>query len=105
MRWLYHLIDSQTVLDGERYAPESLAREGFVHCSYRDAVRESARLHFPPGARLDVLRLDPRRIGAPIEEARMPRGPMPHVLGAIPRAAIAERLPLDAIDLAPDAIE
>lgn len=104
MRWLYHLVPADLALD-DPYAPASLAVEGFVHASYQGAVRESARLHFPSGAALHVLQIDPRRLAARIEEAETPRGPMPHVFGPIPRDAVAARLPLDAVDEAPDVVE
>jgi uncharacterized protein (DUF952 family) len=103
MRWLYHVV---TVAEdrGDPYAPPSLAREGFIHCSYLGAAAESARLYFPAGAQLRVLQIDPRRLGVPVEEAATPRGPMPHVHGAIPRAAVAAVLSLDELAAAPDEI-
>jgi cyclohexyl-isocyanide hydratase len=103
MRWLYHLLDARHPA-GDPYAPGSLAREGFVHCSWRDAVAESARLHFAPGAPLDVLQIDPRRLDAPVTVAATPRGPMPHVHGEIPGDAIRARLSLDALGGAPDEV-
>ncbi len=94
MRWLYHVT---TVADLERGAPpESLAREGFVHASYRDAVHESARLYFPKDAKLVVQRIDPRRLGVPLVEASTPRGPMPHLHGAVPPDAVREVLTVEA---------
>jgi glutathione S-transferase len=104
MRWLYHIVPVGDAV-GVRYAPRSLATEGFVHASYRDAVTESARMHFPAGAALRVLQIDPRRLDAPVEEAATPRGPMPHILGAVPAEAIAAVLPLEAIAAAPDLVE
>jgi uncharacterized protein (DUF952 family) len=101
VRWLYHLIHRGTDV-GDPYAPASLASEGFVHCSFRDEVRESARLYFPKGAPLEVLRIDPRRVGARVDLAATPRGPMPHIHGPVPREAIVETLALEAIDTAPD---
>jgi putative intracellular protease/amidase/uncharacterized protein (DUF952 family) len=91
MRWLYHLRQRGQG-DGERYAPPGLSTEGFVHASYRDAVAESARLHFPEGVALEVLRIDPRRLDAPVEVATTPRGEMPHIHGSIPVDAIREKL-------------
>jgi uncharacterized protein (DUF952 family) len=87
MRWLYHLRLEGPASTG-RYAPPSLASEGFAHASYRDDVLESARLHFPKGASLEVLRIDPRRLDVPVELAATPRGDMPHVHGSIPHSAI-----------------
>jgi uncharacterized protein (DUF952 family) len=95
MRWLYHLR-SVGEPASVRYAPPSLAREGFVHASYRDAVAESARLHFPVGAALEVLRIDPGRLDVEVVVAVTPRGEMPHIHGSIVADAIVEVLPLDA---------
>lgn len=104
MRWLYHLLPAAVPL-GDPYAPASLIAEGFVHCSYRAAVAESAHLHFSPGSPLCVLQIDPRLVAAPIEVAHTPRGPMPHVHGPIPARAIRARLMLAELHLAPDLIE
>jgi putative intracellular protease/amidase len=103
VRWLYHIAPLGTDL-GDRYAPASLVIEGFVHCSFRDEVRESALLYFPREIALQALRIDPRRLDARVELAPSPRGPMPHVLGPIPRDAVADILPLDHIDTAPDRV-
>ena len=90
MRWLFHVLHASDVSWGSdgRYRPASLADEGFIHASYQDAVLESARLYFPAGADLRVLAIDPRRLDVPVEVASTPRGPMPHILGAIPRDAV-----------------
>jgi cyclohexyl-isocyanide hydratase len=97
VRWLYHLRGVSPALPrtpGPRYAPASLASDGFVHASYRDAVLESARLHFAAGAPLEVLAIDPRRLDVPVVVADTPRGPMPHLYGAVPADAIARVVPL-----------
>jgi uncharacterized protein (DUF952 family) len=101
MRWLFHLVLARDLVWGEdgRYAPASLAREGFIHASYKDAVAESARLYFAGAAReeLRVLAIDPRRLDVPVEEADTPRGKMPHVRGSIPRDAVRAVLALDDV--------
>jgi cyclohexyl-isocyanide hydratase len=93
MRWLFH-VRAASHEDAPRYAPESLAREGFVHASFVDDVVESARLYFPGDARLEVLQVDPRRLDVRVEVAATPRGPMPHIHGSVPRDAIRERVAL-----------
>ncbi len=103
MRWIYHLTFADTPVPA-RYAPASLAAEGFVHGSYRDAVRESARLYFPADRALALWQIDPRRLDVPVVVAATPRGPMPHIHGAIPAEAVRAVLPLDAIDAAPDEV-
>ncbi len=69
MRWLYHIrLGSGSALP-ERYAPDSLAEEGFLHASFQGDVAESARLYFPRGCR--ALRAADR--SAPARRARRPR--------------------------------
>ncbi|MBX3203503.1 MAG: DUF952 domain-containing protein [Labilithrix sp.] len=99
MRWLFHALHARDLSWGsdDRYRPASLEREGFVHGSFRDVVRESARLYFPAGSDLRVLAIDPRRLDVPVVVADTPRGPMPHVHGAIPRDAVRV-LSLDEVD-------
>jgi uncharacterized protein (DUF952 family) len=97
-RWIYHaLLRDEWERVGESYAPESLVREGFVHASYRDVVEESARLYVATRGACVILRIDPRAC-ARVEDATTPRGLMPHVLDAIPRAAIVEVVDLEAWD-------
>lgn len=113
-RWLYHVVRRVEVpaLTAPRggappapYSPPSLASEGFVHCSYRAAVAETVKLYFAsiPVDDLVVLRIDPRLVAARVEEAATPRGPMPHVHGPIPAAAVVEILAVHAVAGAPDA--
>lgn len=105
MRWLFHVLHAEDVTWGSdgRYRPASLAREGFIHASYRDAVLESAKLYFPAGADLRVLAIDPRRLDVPVDVASTPRGPMPHVCGAIPADAV-RILTLDRVLEHPDRV-
>ncbi len=109
MRWLFHILthadhDAWAARGEPAYAPASLAREGFVHASYRDAVRESAELYFDARAPLVVLRIDPRLLDVAIDVAATPRGPMPHVRGPIRREAIAAVVRVADVALGPDHI-
>jgi len=110
VRWLFHIVTSAAwnvfhAEGGDHYAPPSMAHEGFVHASYRDKVVESARLYFPAGADLVVLRIDPRKLEIGVEEAATPRGPMPHIRGPIPRAAVCAVLSLADIPREPDHLD
>jgi putative intracellular protease/amidase/uncharacterized protein (DUF952 family) len=99
MRWLFHLCRDADLSWGKdgRYAPSSLAKDGFIHASFKDAVLESARLYFSPADKLRVLKIDPRRVDVPILVEETPRGPMPHVYGSIPCDAVKIG-DLDAVD-------
>lgn len=107
MRWLYHLAKSEELVwtEARRYAPRSLDDEGFVHASFKDSVLESARLHFRgvPSEELSLLAIDPRRLDVPVELAPTPRGPMPHVHGAIPEDA-TRIVPLASLEDQPDRV-
>ncbi len=102
MRWLHHICASPPPVGD--YLPDSLATEGFIHCSYKDAVKESAALYFKGVSQLYVYRIDPRRLSARVEVAPSPRGPMPHVHGPIERDAIREVISLDALAARPDEV-
>jgi uncharacterized protein (DUF952 family) len=107
VRWLYHVVSrAEYSPEAGDYAPASLAREGFVHTSFREQVQETLRLHFRGAdpAALVVLAIDPRRLPAHLELAPTPRGLMPHVFGPIPRDAIRARLSVDALEGAPDEV-
>jgi putative intracellular protease/amidase/uncharacterized protein (DUF952 family) len=107
MRWLFHLVRPEDLSWGSdgRYKAPSLASEGFIHASYKDAVWESARLYFKAEelTRLRVLAIDPRRLDVPIEVADTPRGPMPHIRGPIPVDAVRV-LDLEAVDVHADVV-
>jgi putative intracellular protease/amidase/uncharacterized protein (DUF952 family) len=98
MRWLFHALHARDLVWGPdgRYAPQGLAREGFLHASYRDVLEESVRLYFPPGSDVRVLAIDPRRLDVPVEVATTPRGPMPHIHGSLPADAVRV-LPLEGV--------
>jgi uncharacterized protein (DUF952 family) len=80
-----------------------MAREGFVHCSFRPVAAASARLYFAADTPLLLLQIDPR--GLDVRVVDTPRGPMPHVHQPIPRSAIVSVWTLDQLDDAPDAID
>jgi cyclohexyl-isocyanide hydratase len=109
MRWFFHIVRKEELTwdaDG-RYAPASLRKEGFIHGSYKEAVLESARLYFGADAhtrgKLAVLAIDPRRLDMPVDIAETPRGPMPHVHGALPRDAV-HMLEVDEVEAHADQV-
>ena len=100
MRWLFHVrrASDEHPADGSgRYAPSSLATEGFIHASFLGEVAASALLYFPADAKLEVLQVDPRRLDVPVVVATTPRGDMPHIHGSIPGDAV--RAIHDLLDL------
>jgi uncharacterized protein (DUF952 family) len=75
------------------YRPESLAVEGFVHCSDFGTVHMPANALFAGRTDLVLLVIDPVRLDVPVcwelPEVGPPDQPLfPHVYGPIPTAAV-----------------
>lgn len=87
MRWLFHACPAADATFSGAYAPPSLAKEGFIHASYKDLLEESVRLYLK-GIEVRVLAIDPRRLDVRVDVADTPRGPMPHIHGPIPADAV-----------------
>ena len=74
-------------------APDSLASEGFVHCSWGRQVAGTVDRHFGGVPDLLVLELDPGALGGAelVEEDTAGTGAVfPHVYGPVPLAAVRE---------------
>jgi uncharacterized protein (DUF952 family) len=113
-RWLYHAVTREAwerARSKSAYGPVDAHGEGaaFIHTSYRDTILESARLYLPGDRAIVVARLDPRPIAALVRVAETPRGPMPHVHGAVPWSAVVETYDLAdfacEVKSAPDEVE
>lgn len=75
-------------------APESLATEGFVHCSYPEQVLTPANERYAGQDDLVLLVLDPERIRYPlvVEDSYGSGVAYPHIYGPIPTGAIAREV-------------
>lgn len=106
---IYHIVSRREWTTGsDPWAPAGLAREGFIHCSYRHQVGPTLRRFFaakdgtiPEG--LSVLEIDPFRTGAVIHAEAGTGGEVtpdgepelfPHLFGPIPRGAVMAVLPV-----------
>ncbi|WP_280493759.1 DUF952 domain-containing protein [Nocardia asiatica] len=93
---------------GEYRAP-SLAEAGFIHLSSPQQVHLPANRLFAGRRDLVLLRIDPRRVGSPIEwEPGVPTDPesmlFPHLYGPLPVGAVTgveEYLPAEDGTFAP----
>jgi uncharacterized protein (DUF952 family) len=96
MRRIYHIVPRDT---WERsagvYRADSLATEGFTHCSYRDQVAWVANQFYAAQGDLLVLCIDPDRLRSPVRDEAPGTGErFPHVYGPIEREAVVEVRPL-----------
>lgn len=98
MRRIYHFA---TPSAWEKDAPgpyraDSLATEGFIHCSNADQVAWAANRFYPDAAELSVLVIDADRLTSTLkDEAAGQWGVFPHIYGPINRKAVVEIRPLE----------
>src|SRR5437868_1957232 len=87
---IYHLVTPATWTEaGGDYRTDSLAGEGFIHCSFAEQVARSANRFYAGAADLLVLHIDPDRLTAPLRTEAAGSGEFfPHVHGPINRAAV-----------------
>ena len=96
--WIYHFLPRaryQIALERGHHEPESLDKEGFVHCSTKEQVVHVANF-IARGARdLVLLKLDPQKIAQPILFENLEGGErlFPHVYGPLPIRAVETVIP------------
>ena len=85
----------ERVLKRGEYAPDSIAAEGFIHCSTLAHVVASANLHYRGQRDLVLLAIDEARLVAPLKY-ELPRGAgdtradarFPHIHGPLNPSAV-----------------
>ncbi|HEV8566630.1 MAG TPA: DUF952 domain-containing protein [Actinoplanes sp.] len=93
---IYHFCpraDWETAASSGSYTADSLATQGFIHCSPRDHLHVSATMRARGRTDLVVLEIDEARLDAPsVWEEGDPPDPdgklFPHVYGPIPIGAV-----------------
>jgi uncharacterized protein (DUF952 family) len=96
MAMIYHLVPrrlwEQSAGD---YRADSLAGEGFIHCSFAEQVAETANCFYTAAEDLLVLHIDPVRLTGTLRIEPASTGQLyPHVYGPIARAAVVRVQPL-----------
>jgi uncharacterized protein (DUF952 family) len=98
MRQIYHLVPASIwkAVGSGPYRPESLATEGFVHCSNADQVAQAANRFYADQADLLVLSIDTSRLAHPLRDEAAGTGEyFPHIYGPIEREAVVAVQPLE----------
>jgi uncharacterized protein (DUF952 family) len=84
---IYHIATAiawQEALQQESYVHPSLATEGFIHCSYREQVDETLKLHFKGQTDLILLEIDPTQLAAELKVEPSRNGELfPHLYGPL----------------------
>ena len=78
------------------YTADSLATEGFIHCSEEQQLAWVVQKHFPGRTGLLLLHIDPSRLDAEVKYENLEGGTelFPHIYGPIPVSAVVDVSPL-----------
>ena len=104
MSLIYHITpraDWATAQKIGEYRPESLASEGFIHCSTEAQAAPVANAFYPAQSGLILLVIDPARLTAPLQwdppvhpapesAPASLHGEFPHIYGALNLDAVIE---------------
>lgn len=101
MPTIYHLVSPRAWEQHpeEPYRADSLASEGFIHCSFAPQVAPSANRFYAGEQDLLVLHIDSSRLTSPLREEPSGTGEVfPHIHGPLNRDAVVavHRLVRDA---------
>jgi uncharacterized protein (DUF952 family) len=98
---IYHIVDKKAWKDNARsgaYMPESVASEGFIHCSTAQQLQDTANRFFKGKSGLLLVLISTVQVRAEIKyEQSADHGIFPHIYGALNLDAV-----LDTISLIPE---
>jgi uncharacterized protein (DUF952 family) len=85
---IYHILsqmDWEAALQQGSYRPESLTKEGFIHCSKHEQVEATANRFYRAREGLLLLCIDPERLNVELRFEKAPDVPetFPHIYGAL----------------------
>ena len=79
--------------DKDYYEAESLATEGFIHCSYEAQLQESLDRYFGGVPTVIVVKIDPNLLTSKLVIETSRNGELfPHIYGKLNKSAIIEQL-------------
>lgn len=96
---IYHLLHEnqwRQTKGMDFYAPSSLEKEGFIHCSTKDQILATANRRYLGSTDLLVLVINPEKVTAKIvyEDLRGSGEKHPHIYGKLPIAAVESVTPI-----------
>ncbi len=91
MRTIYHLVPRRVWERNvdQPYRADSLASEGFIHCSFAEQLAWVANRFYADAEDLLLLHIDPGRLTSPLREEPCDTGEIfPHIYGPLNRDAV-----------------
>ena len=91
---IYHIVTPENwanFKDENEYEAESLATEGFIHCSYRHQLDGVLERYYKNQREVLLLHINPHLLDAKLIAERSTGGEVyPHIYGKINKTAIVE---------------
>jgi uncharacterized protein (DUF952 family) len=90
MKRIFHVaLPEKWAVAGDLYEHESLATEGFIHCSFAEQLDGVLSRYFDGATEVSILEIDPAKLTSKlvIEPSTNGEG-FPHIYGAINREAV-----------------
>ncbi|MBE7515155.1 MAG: DUF952 domain-containing protein [Chloracidobacterium sp.] len=88
---IFHIVMPEVwaAFDGDEYRAESLATEGFIHCSFAIQLERSIERHYGDREKVIVLTIDSGKLTSKLVVEPSTGGEhYPHIYGPINRGAI-----------------
>src|SRR5215213_5301584 len=91
---IYHIVLPEVwekFKDAYEYEAESLASEGFIHCSYRSQLDEVLKRYYKDAEKVLILHINPHFLTSDlVAEPSTNREIYPHIYGKINKSAIVD---------------
>ena len=91
---IYHIVTPEVwekFKDENEYEAESLATEGFIHCSYQNQLDDVLRRYYANADKVLILTINPSLLKSDlIAEPSTNREIYPHIYGKINKSAIVD---------------
>lgn len=91
---IYHIVLPEVwakFSDATEYEADSLAAEGFIHCSYRNQLDGVLERYYRGVARVMLLNINASRLTSPLIAEPSTNGEVyPHIYGKINKSAIVD---------------
>ena len=89
-----HQVDWSSALDAGEYNANSLASQGFIHCSTREQVLPVAQRYYAGQAGLVLLCIEEEKLTAPVRYENLEGGKelFPHIYGPLNLEAVVQAL-------------
>ena len=94
---IYHItyqVDWSSALDAGVYTADSLASQGFIHCSTREQVLPVAERYYAGQTGLVLLCIEEEKLTAPVRYENLEGGEerFPHIYGPLNLEAVVQAL-------------